>query len=358
MSYFRKKYHPPGTAPGTLAETRAPSEARYQIRLIDYTASEFTEKDLVAAADCRPYLERDSTTWIHVQGEITAPVLEELGAIFALHALALEDVLNIGQRPKLDRFDGQVFVAMALPSDYTRDGNMTQVSLFYGTQFIVSFHAGEVDPFEPVRGRLRKPAGRIRTLQADYLLYCLLDLVIDEGFPVLETLGDRIEEMESEVLEARDRQTAGKIHELKRELLLLRRMLWPQRDVINALLRDEGEWISDFTRVHLRDCYDHTVQIIELLETYRDITSGILDVYLTTISNRLNETMRVLTLIATIFIPLTFIAGLYGMNFGDNTSSPWAMPELRWYYGYPLSLLLMAAVVAGMLVYFRRKKWL
>ena len=358
MPYFQKKYHPPGTAPGTLAETRIPAEARYHIRLIDYTASEFTEKELVAAADCRSYLERDSTTWIHVQGEITAPVLEELGELFTLHSLALEDVLNIGQRPKLDSFDEQIFIAMAMPSDYTRDVTMSQVSLFYGTQFVVSFHPGEADPFEPVRSRLRKPNGRMRAVGADYLLYCLLDRVIDEGFPVLEALGNRIEEMETEVLESPDRDTAGKLHTLKRELLLLRRMLWPQRDVINALLRDEGERISDFTRIHLRDCYDHTVQIIELLETYRDVSAGILDVYLTTISNRLNEIMRILTLIATIFIPLTFVTGLYGMNFGDNTSSPWAMPELRWYYGYPLSLLLMAAVAVGMLIYFRRKKWL
>jgi len=358
MSHFHKKYHPPGTAPGTLREAAPAAAAACRIHLIDYTDTEFTEKELASAADGREYLSRPSTTWIHVQGCITAAVVKSLGDMFELHPLAMEDVLNTGQRPKLDRFDEHIFIAMALPCSDAAKIAVEQVSLFFGANFIVSFHHGAVDRFEPVRHRLRQASGHIRSLGDDYLLYCLLDLVIDEAFPVLEVFGDRVETLESRVLDHPDKYTASAIHGLKRELLMLRRMLWPQRDVINALLRDDTEMISDETRVYLRDCYDHTIQVIDLIEMYRDIISGLLDVYLSAISNRLNEVMRVLTLIATIFIPLTFIAGVYGMNFDDNQNSPWAMPELRWYFGYPLSLLLMLAVAIGMLVYFKRKRWL
>jgi magnesium transporter len=361
MAYFHKRYHPPGTAPGTLTEAAAPAPAAataYRLHLIDYTDREFTEKELADIEECQGYVARPSTTWIHVQGNITASAVRKFGDMFGLHPLAMEDVLNTGQRPKLDRFEEHVFITMALLGRDAGGVVMEQVSLFFGEDFILSFHHGSVDRFEPVRRRLRTASGHIRSLGDDYLLYCLLDLVIDEAFPVLEDFGDRVESLESAALDSPDRLMASAIHTLKRELLMLRRMLWPQRDVVNALLRDDTGMISETTRIYLRDCYDHSVQVIDLIEMYRDITSGMLDVYLTAISNRLNDVMRVLTVIATIFIPLTFITGVYGMNFGNNTSSPWAMPELRWYFGYPLSLLLMLGVAIGMLVYFKRKKWL
>jgi len=357
MTYFHKKYHPPGTPPGTLT-SHPDTAAEYRIHLTDYTDGEFTDKTLTDIDSCRDYANRPSTTWIHVQGAFNADVIRKLGDIFGLHPLAMEDVLNTGQRPKLDRFGEQVFIVMSLPASEGGGILMEQVSIFFGENFVLSFHRGRVERFEPVRRRLRSASGRIRSLGEDYLLYCLLDLVIDEAFPVLEDFGDRVERLETSALENPDRSTVSDIHGLKRELLMMRRVLWPHRDVINSLLRDDAAMISDTTRVYLRDCYDHAVQVIDLIEMYRDITSGILDVYLSAMSNRLNDVMRVLTVISTIFIPLTFITGLYGMNFGNDTNSPWAMPELRWYYGYPLSLLLMILVAVGMLVFFKHKKWL
>jgi magnesium transporter len=205
--------------------------------------------------------------------------------------------------------------------------------------------------------RLRKHSGRIREQQADYLLYALLDITIDRGFPVLENFGENIEALEDELLENPCNQTLAKIHHTKRELLLLRRMLWPQREVISTLLREEQPQLTANTRLYLRDCHDHAVQILELIEAYREMSASMLDVYLSSISNRLNEVMRVLTVIATIFIPLTFLVGVYGMNFGVQSKSPWAMPELDWYYGYPLLWLVMIGIAVGMVLYFKRKNW-
>ncbi|MBI5138167.1 MAG: magnesium/cobalt transporter CorA [Nitrospirae bacterium] len=355
MSYFSKKYHAPGTSPGTLAETAG--AGGLVIRLIDYTATEFTEKDLISPAECHDYLDRPTITWIHVQGTVAPETLRHVGELFELHPLALEDVINAGQRPKAERYGGHLFVVACDPS-LAGDGHVTshQVSLFAGENFVISFHSGPDDPFEPVRARLRKAGGRIRTRKADYLLYALLDLVIDGGFPLLETLGDAIEETEADLLERPDRASLHKLHAIKRDLLLLRRMLWPQREAINALVRDGEPPITDETRVYLRDCYDHTTHIMELLESYREMTAGMLDIYLSSVSNRMNDVMRVLTIIATIFIPLTFIVGVYGMNFA-HPDSPWAMPELRAYYGYPAVWLVMLALAGGMLLLFKRKGW-
>ncbi len=358
MSYFTKRYHTPGTPPGTLIGE--PSEAGEQIaiHIIDYTSDEFTELDLGDARECRPYLEKESITWIHVQGIATTDTVRELGNLFGLHPLALEDVVNTGQRPKADSYEQQLFVVMNLPIVTEQNDVITeQVSFFLGHNFIVSFHRGEAHPFTPVMDRLRKQSGKIRSRKADYLLYALLDIIIDRGFPILEYFGEEIEALEEELLENADKHTLGKIHHTKRELLTLRRTLWPQREVLNLLIRDEQPQINIDTRVYLRDCYDHTIQIMDLIEAYREMTASMLDVYLSSISHRLNEVMKVLTVIATIFIPLTFIVGVYGMNFGAKSSSPWAMPELDWYYGYPLLWLLMILIAVGMIVYFKLKKW-
>ena len=356
MGLFNKSYHPPGTPPGTLVERPAETPQPVHISLIDFTAEEFVEQDLVAATDCKPYLERESITWIHVQGDVPAETLRNLGDLFDLHPLALEDVLNAGQRPKLDSYDDQDFIVVNLPEFTNGTVVIRQISLFFGHNHIISFsHAA--DPFEPVRRRLRTSTGRFRKRGADYLLYTLLDVIIDAGFPMFETFGETLEQLETELLTTPSQQTLSRIHHLKRELLLLRRSLWPQREVINGLLREEQGHIENETRIYLRDCYDHTIQIMDLLETYRDMTTGMLDVYLSSTSNRTNEIMRVLTIIATIFIPLTFVVGVYGMNF-SNAASPWAMPELHWYFGYPLIWLIMIAITVGMLYFFRRRKWL
>jgi len=356
MSYFTKHYHPPGTPPGTLITEAAEEEIR--IHLIDYTPQEFVELELDNPRDCHPYLERNSITWVHVQGIARADTVRELGNLFGLHPLALEDVVNTGQRPKADSYEEQLFVVVNLPTvNEESEVETEQVSLFLGKNFLISFHRGESQPFEPVMHRLRKHSGKIRERQADYLLYALLDVTIDRGFPVLEYYSEYIEDLEEELLDNPNRKTLAKIHHIKRELLLLRRMLWPQREVINNLIREEQPQIEADTRPYLRDCYDHTIQIMDLIEAYREMTASMLDVYLSSISHRLNEVMKVLTVIATIFIPLTFLVGVYGMNFGVHSRSPWAMPELDWYYGYPLLWLLMLGIAIGMIGYFKRKNW-
>ena len=258
----------------------------------------------------------------------------------------------------MELYDEQYFLTLGLPADNNTHTEIEQISLFMGEMYVISFHAGAVDPFEAVRKRLRNRKNRIRNRGADYLLYALLDRVVDQGFPVLERFGEKIEKLEMELLDRPDQETLNHIHQTKRNLLLLRRMIWPQRELINLLLREESPLIKEDTKLYLRDCYDHSVQILDLLETYRDMTASMLDVYLSSTSHRLNEVMKVLTIIATIFIPLTFIAGVYGMNFGRKEPiSPWAMPELDWYYGYPLIWLIMIAMVMVMVGYFKYKRW-
>lgn len=357
MSYFGKQYHSPGTAPGTLVphqDTAAP----LSIHLMDYTDTEVEELTLASAGDCTPYLERASKTWIQVNGQVNPATLRELGELFDLHDLALEDVLNSGQRPKMDWYDDQLFITLAMP--VYRGGKLetVQISLFAGPDYLIGFCPLAQDMFEPVRKRMRLPNNRrFASRGIDYLLYALLDLVIDQGFPVLEVFGEQLEKLEAELLDRPRHQTLAEIHGLKRELLLLRRMLWPQRELVSNLLRSEEGLIEASTLVYLRDCHDHTVQIIELLENFRDMASAMVDIYLSSVSQRTNENMRVLTMIATIFIPLTFIVGIYGMNF-EHPTSPWAMPELGWYYGYPMVWGLMILVTAGLLWFFRRRGWL
>jgi len=357
MDYFNKTYHPPGTAPGTLTSS-GDAEEKLSIHLVDYTSEAYQEKALTAPDECLPYLDRESITWIHLQGNAQVGTLKNIGNVFGLHPLALEDIVNQGQRPKIDEFDEQLFLILTMP--LIRDGtpDIEQVSLFLGENYVISFHSGEHDPFGPLRLRLQKKSGRIRQQKADYLLYCLLDLIIDQGFPVLEEISVEIETLEGEMLDLNAKQsTLSKVHEIRRELLLLRRNLWPQREAINDLLRSENPLVHESTLIYLRDCYDHSAHILELIENYREMAASLIDLYLSSSNHRLSEIMRVLTMIATIFIPLTFVAGLYGMNF-SHPNSPWAMPELHWYYGYPLILGVMIAIVIGMVIYFKRKNWI
>jgi len=350
MAYFTKRYHPPGTAPGTLTADQDASKRALKLRLMEYDASTLREHDEITPALCKASLENNTITWLHAHGFISPELLNEFGESFGLHPLAMEDILNTGQRPKLEHYEHQLFVVMSLPIWHGEDLITEQISLFIGKNYIISFHNGDHDPFEPLRKRLRTSGSRIRSRGADYLLYTLIDIIIDQGFPVLETLGEWIEDLEDELLGKPSQETLTQIHQLKRDLLLLRRMLWPQREVVNQLLREDQSLIQDGTRPYLRDCYDHIIQIMDLFETYRDMTAGMMDVYLSSVSNRLNEVMRVLTVIATIFIPPTFLVGVYGMNFTD-------MPELHWRYGYALSWVVIVAMMVGMLAFFKRKKW-
>jgi len=357
LSFLKKIYHPPGTPPGTLVRHAHEKPVPLNISLLDYDDANFEEKWEISVEDCDPYLSRPTTTWIHVHGHIEPEALRRLAEMFTLHPLAIEDVLNIGQRPKAETYDDQLFIIMSLLLVNAEGMRANQVSLFMGKDYVISFYAGRHDPFEPVRERLRQHVGRLRSRPADFLLYALLDIIIDQGFPVLEKLGEDIEELETALLTSPDTGTLNRLHHLKREMLLLRRTLWPHREILDRMMRDENVLVGDDTRLFLRDCYDHTIQIMDFMEIYRDMTAGMLDIYLSSVSNRLNETMRVLTIIATLFIPPTFIVGLYGMNF-DRAASGWNMPELGWQYGYPFAWLAIMACAAGMLFYFRRKKWL
>ena len=358
MALFPKRYHPPGTPPGTLRSPADVESAAVQMSLVDYSAQGLSVNHHADVTACKASIKQDSITWIQVQGRPTAELMHMLGDAFDLHPLALEDVLNAGQRPKLEPYDGQLFLVMHLPTFEDDKVVLHQISVFVLRNYLVTFCPCAKNPFASIVKRLETAGPRVRQQGIDYLLYSIIDLVIDQSFPVLEHFGARIETIEEAIVSDPDRQVLEQVHQVKRNMILLRRSLWPQREVVSQLLRDVDGWISESTHIYLRDCYDHTVQIMDLVESYRDMSASLLDIYMSSASMRLNDVMRVLTVIATIFIPLTFITGLYGMNFGDNAASPWAMPELHWYYGYPLVLLLIVSVVTGMLLWFRRKRWI
>jgi magnesium transporter len=356
LALFNKRYHPAGTAPGTLTRHRRPDVKPLRIRLIDYDSDAIEIHDDMTAQACRPYLDRKTITWVHVEGQPTFEALQQLGDTFGLHNLALEDVVNTGQRPKIDSFTDQMFIVMSLPTVDDGGVEVHQVSMFLGENYLISFCEADFQAFEPIIKRLNVASGQLRQRGADYLMYSVLDIIIDHAFPLLEDFGSQLEELEERILEYADRDALPKIHRIRRELVLLRRSLWPQREVINAILRDPGTSIRESTNVYLRDCHDHTFQVMDLLETYREMSSSILEIYLSSVSNRMNDVMRVLTVIATIFIPLTFIAGVYGMNF-DRSAGPLSMPELGQPLGYVSVWLVMVAIAIGMLLFFRSRKW-
>lgn len=356
MDYFDKSYHPPGTPPGTLVAHEPETEPGLSIHILDYDGTRFLEKTTNDIEACRECLREDTATWIHLQGQIQPATISTLGDMFDLHFLAMEDVLNVGQRPKLESYDDQLFMVLSMPEGASQNIRIRQISLFFGHHYVISFCGGEQDPFQLLRQRLKKQHGNVK-MDADYILYTIFDLVIDQGYPTLESLGETIEDIESRLLEQTDGQEVlAEIHQLRRELLLLRRNLWPQREILSILSRPGHDLIKSETLFYFRDVYDHIVQILDLTENYREMAGDLVDVYLSASSQRLNEIMRILTIIATIFIPLTFIVGVYGMNF-HNPDSPWSMPELGWHYGYPLVWLLMIGITVGMLVYFKRNKW-
>jgi magnesium transporter len=351
-----KRYHRPGTSPGTLTPPDTPAAGPVHITVIDYSADKLVEKKIERVDDLAPYCDTPTVTWVNVEGLHDIKILEKIGQMFGFHPLALEDVLNSGQRPKVEDYGDYHFIVMKSLMMREADLEMEQISFFLSGNYVITFQEVPGDSFEAVRDRIRKGKGQIRRLGPDYLLYALIDALIDEYFPVLEKYGERIEELESEVVLDPSPDTIQEIHRVKRELLLLRRSAWPEREVINALQREESDIIRPETQVFLRDVYDHTIQVIDMIETFRDLSSGMLDVYLSSSSNRLNEVMKVLTIISTIFIPLNFIAGVYGMNF-HREASPLNMPELYWYFGYPAALTVMAVVAGGLVIFFKRKGW-
>lgn len=350
MTYLIKEYSPPGTPPGDLAAAR-PGAARPRLHLIEYGSGFWHEQTNASVDECRGFIAAPTHTWIHVQGAASPDILRELGAAFGIHPLALEDVLHTGQRPKLENFGTSLFMVLSWPVWHGERAATEQVSVFFDENLVISFHGGGTDPFETVRKRLREPNNRMRNQTPDFLFHSLLDLVIDQGFPILDELAAWIEQLEEQLTENPKPAVLHDLHQMRRDVVLLRRMLWPQRDIVNTLLRDSHPLITPDTRVYLRDCYDHTVQVIELLESFRETSASMMDLYLSGSSYRLTETMRVLTLIATLFIPPTFVVGVYGMNFD-------VMPELHWDYGYFAVWAVVIAMVGGMLVYFKRNDWL
>ena len=305
---------------------------------------------MVEAADCRPRPDGGEVSWYTIDGVHQVEVLKTIGENFNLYPLVGEDIVNTTQRTKLEDFEGYIFVTLKMISynSESRRIEAEHVSVVCGEGFVLSFLEDEGDLFEPVRQRVAAGKGSIRKFGADYLMYALLDAVVDGYFSVLEQLGDEIDELEDEVVARPSVETLREIHRIKRELIALRRCAWPMREIVNSLLRDESPVVTKGVRVFLRDLYDHTIQVIDTVETLRDIMASALDVYLSSVSNRLNQVMKVLTVVSTIFIPITFVVGVYGMNFHF-------MPELEWRYGYPAVWVFIVALSATLLVIFRRK---
>lgn len=324
--------------------------------LMAYGPDKFREEKIESAEAIPQYVGHYSVLWINVAGLGDASAVNRIGEIFALHRLALEDVVNTHQRAKVEHYPNCIFVVgrMIESDDHIETD---QLSLFLGKEFVVTFQETPGDCFEPVRERIRKGGGTLRFAGPDYLAYALVDAFVDNYFPVLENYGERLEAMEERVVSRPDPGLIAQIHEVKRDLLTLRRAIWPLREAINSLVREPVPLIAAETRIYLRDCYDHTIQIIDLLENYRDVASGLTEVYLSSMSNRLNEVMKIMTMFTALFIPMSLIAGIYGMNF-NTQASPVNMPELNWFLGYPFALGLMVAIALGMLLFFRRKGWL
>lgn len=354
---FDYYYDNQGSAPGTLyIEKDAPATT---IDLIDYSPTNLTCAQLSKPEECAPYLDTESVSWVDVLGLGSEDVLKRLGKVFGLHPLVLEDVVNVPQRPKVEDYeDHLVFIAQMVMLKPCENGFwIEQVSFVLGKHYLLTVQEEpDRDCFGSVRARIRASKGSVRKSGPDYLTYALLDAVIDGFFPVLEAYGERIEDLEEEVVTHPTRRTLQKIYRVRRELLALRRAIWPQRDAINTLIRGGSDLISPEVQIYLRDCYDHAVQVMDMVETYRELASGLMDVYLSAVGNKMNEIMKLLTVISSIFIPLTFIAGVYGMNF-NTEKSPFNMPELSWYWGYPLCLALMAAIAGGLVYFFWRRGW-
>ncbi len=350
-------YDEPGSSPGTVRfkhDATAPI-----ILLIDYNSSNATKVKLSEPELMIEYLDKDSITWVDVLGLGNELTWNSLAEIFNLHPLIVEDVVNVPQRPKVEEYDNQLLIItqMIMPKENELGFYTEQVSFVLGENYLLTIQEEpERDSFTPVRDRIRNNKGVIRQKKADYLTYALLDAIIDGFFPVLELYGETIDQLEDEVVVKPNRKTLQKIYQIRRELLTVRRAIWPLRDAINTIIRDGHHLISNEVKIYLRDCYDHIVQVMDIIETYRDLSSGLMDIYLSSVGNKMNEVMKLLTVISSIFIPLTFIAGVYGMNF-NTEKSPLNMPELSWYWGYPAFWLLMCIVSGGLVFFFWKRGW-
>jgi len=323
-----------------------------RVRIVDYDEAAFQETEAKTVEECLPFRDKPTVTWISIEGLHQVEVIEAIGKHFGLHPLLQEDILNTSERPKMDDYGDYIFVVLKmLCYDEENDEIDTQqVSLVLGSNFVLSFEESESDAFAPVRERLRTAKGRVRKLGADYLAYTLMDAVVDSYFVVMERLGEKVEALEEELVANPRPETLRTIHKLRTGMISMRKAVWPFREVVGTLERGDSALLHESTVLYLRDLYDHTIQVMETIEALRDMLSEALDIYLSSVSNKLNEVMKVLTIIATIFIPLTFVVGVYGMNFKY-------MPELGWRWGYAVVWSIMGAAAITMLAYFRRRKW-
>lgn len=340
-----------GAPPGTVIYNGAEQTGRVKITLIEYNETDLIEKDFYDLSECLESVDNKMVKWINVDGIHQVELIEAIGKRFNIHPLTLEDIVNTSQRAKFEDYDNYVVSIMKM-IDYEKEIRSEQLSVVLMEGMVVSFQeANGGDAFDLIRTRIRQAKGRIRKMGADYLAYALLDAVVDYYFIVLEKLGDKIELLEEELIAEPNKSTIEQLHFMKREMIFVRKAVWPMRELIGNMERSESELIKPETGIYLRDVHDHTIRVIDTVETYRDLLSGMMDIYLSSVSNRMNEVMKILTIITTIFVPVTFIAGVYGMNFDY-------MPELHSKWGYPLTWAVMLLIMISLLVYFRRKKWL
>lgn len=342
----------PGTSPGSLIHIGQERTEPVHIRLICYDENDLEDLQVDHIDEVVPLKAAPAVNWIDVDGIQDVSIIERVGELFNLHPLLLEDILTSDQRPKTDDYEDYLFIVLRMLSLDDRSEIVSeQMSFVLGSNYVISFQELPGDIFDPIRARIQAGKGRIRRGGVDYLAYALIDSIVDHYFVVLEGIGEKLTALEEEAIGEATSRTLGEIHSVKGQLILLRRSVWPLRDVVSALIREDSGLISEQTRFYLRDVYDHTVQVIDIVESYRDMASSLMDVYLSVTSHRLNEVMKVLTIIATIFIPLTFIVGVYGMNFDY-------MPELHVRWAYPVIWVAMITVSAGLIFYFRKKGWL
>jgi len=352
FSKFLPKTHTKGSTPGTVKYVGEKREDPVKLQIIDYNLDELHECTIENLDEFKPYLEKNTVTWLNITGVHNTKTIEELGKIANLHPLVLEDIANTTQRPKVEDYENYLFIIIRMLDfdNEKREITTEQVSIIVSKNFVITFQEKEGDVLEPLRNRIKNAKGRIRKLRSDYLTYAIIDSMVDHYFFVLEQIGEELEKLEADVMTHLDQKTLNIIYRIKQELIILRKSIWPTRDMISRLERAEFEIIDDSIGVFFRDVYDHTIQVVETVETFRDMTSGLLDLYLSSVSNRMNEIMKVLTIFAAIFIPLTFIAGVYGMNFEY-------IPELKFKWGYFGVWIIMASVGLGLIFYFKRKKW-
>ena len=339
-----------GAPPGTLFYNGEERNERIKITLIEFNETEFFEDVYYDLSDCIEHVKPNMVKWINVEGIHKPELVEAIGKIYDIHPLTLEDIVHIDQRPKFEDYEHYVVAIMKMIS-YTTEVKSEQLSIILLENTVISFQEPQGgDAFDVIRNRLRASKGRVRKLGADYLAYALMDAVVDYYFTAIEKIGDKIEEIEEEIINDTDKKSLLQLYHLKREMIYLRKQVWPLRDLLNNMVRSETQLINPTSDIYLRDLSDHVTRIIDSVETYRDLLSGIMDIYLSTNANKMNEVMKVLTIMSSIFIPITFIAGVYGMNF-DN------MPELRTQNGYFILWGIMITIIVGLLIYFKRKKW-